>query len=147
MIKKHKQKHNFKLHDEVTFEGTFGIISGFLGTKEGLFIRMETLESSLDVKPDEIKKAPMCPWREAIASMVGKRPPLWCYDSTKLMQDDRISGLQDWIGMNLPSNLQWSTALGIIEAAKLLVKAAFDNGNIVMDADGNITWLAWPGNG
>lgn len=39
-------------------------------------------------------------------------------------------GLQDFVGMNLKNDFNWSTSIGIIEAAESIVKEAENNSNI-----------------
>jgi hypothetical protein len=40
--------------------------------------------------------------------------------------------MQDWIGLNIKPEVEWSTAIGIMDACDLIVNEAANNGNIVL---------------
>lgn len=73
------------------------------------------------------------PFRDMLGHILHKSVPKTlvpdgCYDSS----DKRINQqhLQDWVGMNTPKEIRWSTAIGIIEAADRIVYEAEANANI-----------------
>lgn len=69
------------------------------------------------------------PFREALAAIVGIDPPAFVvgYGSNELTEDQFLE-LQDWCSMN--ARPEWSTGIGIIEAAELMVVIAAGNANI-----------------
>jgi hypothetical protein len=73
---------------------------------------------------------PVDPLSEAIAAIVGERPPLetvgaYCFND--LSESDQ-SWLQDWCSDQCKP--YWGTGLGVIEAAELIVRLAVENANI-----------------
>jgi hypothetical protein len=72
---------------------------------------------------------PRCPWRLAIKTIVGKEPPDWVRGNLHKLSDARHGELQDWIGSNLQVSMEWSTAIGVIDAACNLVDEAKNNSN------------------
>lgn len=61
----------------------------------------------------------------------GKEPPEFVrgYDYSNLT-DAQHSELQNWVGMNMDRSIEWSTAIGIIDAAESIVIEAAGNANI-----------------
>lgn len=114
--------------------GSVGRVSGFSGLGSKALTIVDLGDSEVRCFNHHLKLAEVCPWREAIAMLVGKRPPLWMRGNpSTALNDEQTDQLQDWIGRNLSPNMQWSTAIGIIEAAQALVHAAVDNGNITLE--------------
>lgn len=72
---------------------------------------------------------PRCPWRLAIKTLVGKEPPDWVRGPLGKLSDERHAELMEWIGMNLQPNMEWSTNIGVFDAACSLVDEAKNNGN------------------
>lgn len=75
---------------------------------------------------------PKHPLRDALRIfMGGKRPPDFVqgYEYSNLT-DAQHAQLQDWVSLNLPATLYWSTAIGIIESAEKVVDEAVGNANI-----------------
>lgn len=72
------------------------------------------------------------PLREALKVLMGgKEPPKYVqgYDYSNLT-DDQHTHLQDWVNMNLPGTIAWSTGIGVIDAAEHIVEEAVGNANI-----------------
>ncbi len=72
---------------------------------------------------------PRCPWRLVIKTLVGKVPPDWVRGDLSKFSDEKHEELRDWIGMNLQPDMEWSTAIGVIDAACSLVSEAKGNAN------------------
>jgi hypothetical protein len=52
---------------------------------------------------------------------------------SKELTDEQFVELQDFIQLNLVSNMKWATSTGIIYAANCIVTCAINNGNIEME--------------
>lgn len=78
------------------------------------------------MKTDELLKR----HQEVFACFLDKQP------SIKLIDDwyktDSIE-LQDFVGMNLKSSVQWATGIDIIEAVDTIVQGAIDNTNLSIE--------------
>lgn len=74
---------------------------------------------------------PVDPLRAVLKRIMGKAPPKFVrgYDYSNLT-DDQHGKLQEWVGMNIPDSIYWSTAIGIIDAAETIVAEAVGNANI-----------------
>lgn len=74
---------------------------------------------------------PRHPIRDVLKRIIGKAPPQYVrgYDYSNFT-DGQHSDLQDWVSLNLPVSLEWSTAIGVIDAAQTIVEEAVSNGNI-----------------
>jgi len=71
------------------------------------------------------------PFREAIMLVSGLRvpPPYVRGYSSSDLNDDEIVSLQEWL-LDSPSVCKWSTGIGLIDAADMIVESALENGNI-----------------
>jgi len=70
------------------------------------------------------------PLTDALRAITGVEPPsytLGAYSAQDLEEDD-VMALQDWCSDN--ARPEWSTGIGIFEAAELMVSEAVDNANI-----------------
>jgi hypothetical protein len=72
---------------------------------------------------------PRCPWRLAIKTIVGKEPPDWVRGDLAKLSDNQHMELMNWIGMNLQPDMEWSTCIGVYDAACSLVQEAKGNAN------------------
>ncbi len=78
---------------------------------------------------------PAEPLRDALTAITGRESPDFvgnaysCNDLT----DQQTIELQDWCSMN--ARPEWSTGIGILEAAELLVEEAIANANIARPKD------------
>ncbi|XZE52562.1 hypothetical protein SH139x_004263 [Planctomycetaceae bacterium SH139] len=75
------------------------------------------------------------PLYEALAALTRATPPetMRGIDSTEELTDEQFSELQDWASNHVIPH--WSTGLGLIDAAEMLVKSAIENANIDGKAD------------
>lgn len=82
--------------------------------------------------------APRNPIRIVLRRIMGKAPPKYVqgYDYSNLT-DVQHTRLQEWVGMNLPDSIFWSTAIGVIDAAENIVAEAVGNANIPAKDDEN----------
>jgi hypothetical protein len=69
-----------------------------------------------------------CPYRSVLIAVCGSAPE-WFRGNPRKLTDSDFEKLQNWIGMNLPEMLQWSTAIGIIDMMVHLVDEAIINDN------------------
>ncbi len=73
------------------------------------------------------------PIRDALKVLCGgKEPPIYVkgHDLENLTDGER-DHLQNWVNMHLAGDIFWSTGIGAIEAAELLVTEALGNDNIL----------------
>ncbi len=70
------------------------------------------------------------PLAAALLAITGQSPPAFVRDaySTADLTDPQKTELQDWCSLN--ANPAWSTGLGVLEAAELIVREAVINANI-----------------
>ena len=76
------------------------------------------------------------PFRDVLYSLVGVEPPKFVIDQvfSNEFTDDEITELQEWCVDNLGERQpSWATGLSMIESADLIIKGAFENGNIFYD--------------
>jgi hypothetical protein len=106
----------------------FGVLEGrFDQSNSHWYVRTN---SGRGIYPDTaFALIPRCPWRLAIKTLVGKTPPDWVRGDLSKLTDEKHEELRDWIGMNLQPAMEWSTAIGVIDAACSLVQEAKGNAN------------------
>ena len=76
------------------------------------------------------------PIRLALKAFCNGEPPAFVKgNSTSGLTDAQNHELQTWVNMNLKDELSWSTGIGAIEAAELLVAVAVENANIPGDEE------------
>ncbi len=69
------------------------------------------------------------PFKEALRTLIGKRPPAFVRGySARGYTDAELIKLQDWCATN--ARPAWATGLSMIEAAELIVAGAVENNNI-----------------
>jgi hypothetical protein len=70
------------------------------------------------------------PLTEALAALATEAPPSFTrgHVDTSKMTDDQVESLQSWCVDHC--KLVWSTGIGMMEAAELVVREAINNGNI-----------------
>lgn len=70
------------------------------------------------------------PLRDALQAITGVEPPAYTLGawSAQDLNEEDVVGLQDWCSEN--ARPEWSTGLGVFEAAELMVKLAVENANI-----------------
>jgi hypothetical protein len=75
------------------------------------------------------------PLYDALAALTRAKPPEMVkgMHSTDELTDEQFSELQDWASNHVIPH--WSTGLGLIDAAEILVKSAIENANIDGKAD------------
>ena len=81
-------------------------------------------------KEFEYDYAPESPLYEALQSIVGKNPPDFVVGiyAARELSDDQMTELQDWCATH--GKPEWTTGIGILEAAERIVDCAVENGNI-----------------
>lgn len=110
-------------------KGVTGEVMGyFMNSNSHCHVLSSTL-GRLIVPQEELKALPMCPWRQALFALVGVKPPDWVRGDLSKLSDAQHLELADWIGTNLQPRMEWSTSIGVIDAACSLVREAADNGN------------------
>lgn len=124
----------FRSGDEVEVEGHFGVVTDyFANSLSHVYVEIynDPSKRRLIVPQEECVKVPKCPWRLALTALVGTSPPPWVRGDigSSNWNDRDHQRLTDWIAENLQPSMAWSTCIGIIDAACLLVKEAKDNGN------------------
>lgn len=70
------------------------------------------------------------PLLEALRALTGEEPPgfvVGVYDCDDL-EDERVEELQEWCSLN--ARPEWSTGVGVLEAAEAIVREAEANANI-----------------
>jgi hypothetical protein len=70
------------------------------------------------------------PLTEALHAITGEAPPAYthgAFAASDLTESDMLD-LQDWCCLN--ARPAWSTGIGVLEAAELIVREAIDNANI-----------------
>jgi len=70
------------------------------------------------------------PLADALFAITGILPPAYtngAFAARDLSEADMLD-LQDWCGLHMRPD--WSTGIGTLEAAELIVREAIDNGNI-----------------
>lgn len=87
------------------------------------------------------------PIRDALKVLCGgKEPPDYVKGHDfKGLTEDQTEKLQDWVNMNLSDTIFWSTGIGALDAAELLVEEALANDNILrreLAAEAKEVWLA-----
>jgi len=70
------------------------------------------------------------PLAVALQVITGEEPPTYTHGvfSSQELSDENVSDLQDWCSFH--ARPFWSTGIGVLEAAELIVQEAVDNGNI-----------------
>jgi len=128
-------KADFHVGDEVRITAKDSHEHGKIGMLEDRFERSNShwyvrTAGGRGIYPTTaFKLVPRCPWRLVIKTLVGKEPPEWVRGDLRKLSDERHSELQDWIGSNLQPSMEWSTAIGVIDAACSLVEEAKANAN------------------
>jgi len=83
---------------------------------------------------------PKHPFRDAVSLLCGgETPPEWVVGhSCQDIPEERWHDLSEWMLAHTP--LDWSTGIGLVEAAESIVKEAVSNGNIPAAGDGEAPW-------
>jgi len=73
---------------------------------------------------------PKNPLTDALRVIVGVEPPKYTHGaySANDLEEENIVDLQDWCSLN--ARPEWSTGIGILEAAELIIEEAVSNANI-----------------
>ena len=128
-------KVHYHVGDEVRITDKECHEYGKVGRLEGRFDKTVShwyvrTDSGRGIYPDSaFELVPRCPWRLVIKTLVGKEPPDWVRGNPSKLSDEQHAALQDWIGDNLQPDMEWSTAIGVIDAACSLVSEAKGNAN------------------
>src|SRR6478609_831717 len=135
-------REEFHIGDEVRITAKDCHEHGKVGVLEQRFAESNShwyvrTDGGRGIDPDTaFELVPRCPWRLVIKTLVGKEPPEWVRGDLSKLSEKRHEELMNWIGMNLQPNMEWSTCIGVYDAACSLVKEAKDNGNFTNYYDG-----------
>lgn len=110
-------------------KGVTGEVTGYFMNSNSHCLVMTSSLGRLIVPQEELSAVPLCPWRQALTVLVGVKPPDWVRGNFSKLDEERHDALTDWIGTNLQPSMEWSTAIGVVDAVGILVKEAVSNGN------------------
>jgi hypothetical protein len=70
------------------------------------------------------------PLTEALEAITGEKPPAYTHGAFSCddLAEKDVTDLQDWCSLH--ARPHWSTGIGVLEAAELIVREAVDNANI-----------------
>lgn len=135
-------RKKFKPDDEVVIKGQpdiLCVVTGYFDQSNShCYVESDLTRTRLIVPQEDLRLVDPCPYRVVIRVLVGKRPPFWFRGDPAKLCDVLHGELQSWVGSNLQPSMKWSTAIGVLDAARSLVKEALDNGNFSKDVAATI---------